>query len=509
MKKFRILFSVFILATGLLVVLGGCKRFLDRKPLGATLDDLSAGGVEQQVFGLYSAIGDYDIGQAFGGIIWLGMNEFRADDSEKGSDLVDGADWVASFENFNYDKDHWCTNQYWDMHYRLIHLANNVLQTVDSLQLNDAATQIFIAEARFFRAYAYFDLVRTYGRVPKIDFKIYNPEDANIPKVDNENEIYAFINEDLQFAGANLPLEWEAKYKGRATSGAAKTLQAKAFMQKGDFASAAPLLQQVIQSNEYSLYPVYWQIFKDAGENCSESIFEIQNTMGANGIDDHGSWYATSQGIRGKPDASEWNLGWGWNTPTTVFVNAFEPGDIRRASTILFGGQSDDPSTGGYGKTIPPAGQFGLVRDYWNKKVYADPQVQQFTGYLHGAYWINQRVMRFADVILMSAEARNELGGAMSADSVGIKDLVNSVRQRAGLGAINYVSQAAMRAAIKQERRVEFGLEGQRFFDLVRWGDATSVLAPLGYVPKNKYYPLPKSAIDKSNGVLIQNPDYP
>ena len=500
-KSKRISWSILLLAMPVMFMVSGCKQFLDRKPLTATLDDLNQGGIEGQVFGIYSAIKDYDIGQVFGGIPWQGVHNFRSDDSQKGSEPSDGAEWVAPFDNFNYVKDLWATNFYWDAHYSLIHLTNTALQTADSLHLVGVESEANLAEARFFRAFSYFDLVRTFGDVPKIDFRIYNAAQANIAK-SPAAAIYALIDSDLQFAIANLPLVWGNKYPGRLTSGAARALSAKTHLYRGNWSQALALCQQVINSNQYSLFSSYYGIFKDAGENCSESILEWQNYMGPNRTDDHGSWYATCQGVRAA-NSSGWNLGWGWNTPTDAFVNSFDAGDPRLASTVLFSGQSDDPSTGGYGGTLPPYPAVAWQK-YWNKKVYASPEMRQSTGWLDGAYWINQRVIRYADVLLMAAECLNETGSGTQAAT-----LVNQVRARVSLAGITYVDQAQMRTAIKKERRAELGLEGERFFDLVRWGDATGVLGPLGYQPRNKLYPIPQPAIDRSNNVLVQNPDYP
>ena len=503
MKNFRINFRwILLLLMPCFMMLSGCNKFLDRRPLTAIEDDLSAGNLEGQIFGLYAAVRGYGNGETFDGIPWLGIHDFRSDDSEKGSDLADGAEWVGVFDNFNYSKDFWATNFYWDGHYTLIFKANQALQTADSLGLNDAQSEIFKAEARFLRAHAYFDLVRTFGEVPKIDFRVYNNSDANKPKSPIA-DIYAFIDSDLQFAATTLPAEWDSKYRGRVTSGAAKTLLAKTQLTRGNWAAALGLCQEVISSGEYSLYPVYWKLFKDEGENSSESIFEYQNESGPNQTQDYGSWYGTSQGVRGT-SATDWNLGWGWNTPTQPLVDTYEPGDLRKAATILFTGESDDPSNGGYGRTLPGlAPASNLVRKYWNKKVYVDPAKRISTGWIDGAYWVNHRILRYADVLLMAAEARNELGQGATA-----VDWVNEVRNRAGLPDTSFISQSQFRSVIKHERRVEFALEGHRFFDLVRWGDAVSVLGPLGYQHKHRYYPLPQGVVDRSNGVLIQNPDY-
>jgi hypothetical protein len=228
---------------------------------------------------------------------------------------------------------------------------------------------------------------------------------------------------------------------------------------------------------------------------------EWQNYVGPNRTDDYGSWYATCQGVRAA-NATGWNLGWGWNTPTDAFVNSFEAGDPRKGSSVLFSGQSDDPSTGGYGAVVPDYPTV-VPRKYWNKKVYADPAMRKSTGYLDGAYWINQRVVRYADVLLLAAECMNETG----AGATGIAH-VNKVRSRVGLSAISFTNQAALRTAIKAERRAELGLEGERFFDLVRWGDAVAVLGPAGYTNRCRFYPIPQPAIDRSKGLLIQNPEW-
>jgi starch-binding outer membrane protein, SusD/RagB family len=506
-KKNFLTAGLMLLLLPCFIMLSGCKKFLDRKPLSAIENDLSAGNLEGQIFGIYAAMKSYDDGQTFGGIPWLGIHDFRSDDSEKGSDLADGAEWVGVFDNFNYSKDFWATNFYWDGHFNVIFKINQSLQVADSLGLNDPQSNIFKAEAKFMRAFCYFDLVRTFGEVPIINFRVYENSQANVAK-SSVAAVYAFIDQDLTEASAVLPAEWPSAYKGRATSGAARTLWAKTYLFRQNWSAALGLCQQVIASNKYSLYPTYWQQFKDIGENASESIYEFQNENGPNQTQDYGSWYGTCQGVRGT-SATDWDLGWGWNTPTQSLVDAYETGDLRKPATILFTGQSDDPTNGGYGRTLPAlAPASNLVRKFWNKKVYVDPAKRISTGWISGAYWVNQRIFRYADVLLMAAEASNELS-ASGADSVNIKSWVNAVRSRAGLSAKLWVSQSAMRAAIKHERRVEFGMEGQRFYDLVRWGDAVSVLGSLGYQHRNRYYPLPQGVIDRSGGVLVQNPDYP
>ncbi|MCU7693755.1 RagB/SusD family nutrient uptake outer membrane protein [Haoranjiania flava] len=496
-----------------------CKKLLDRQPLRATMEDLNQGGLEGQIYGLYGGIRNPDLGgAAWGHIPWLAIHSFRDDDAMKGSSDADGADWAVIYDQYQYSKDHWSTNIYYERKYQMIDVANVILQTADSLKLTDPASLINIGEARFFRALAYFDLVRTYGEVRKVDFPVRNAAQVNSLAKSTVPEIYALIDGDLQYSIQHLPLNWNnaagiSRFPGRLTSGAAKTLYAKALLYRQRWSEALSLCQQIIASGQYALESNYSRIFQDAGENGPESIFEIQAYKGPGGVPDQYSLFATAQGVRGS-DASGWNMGWGWNTPTQNLVDSYEQSDPRKRRTILFSGQSDDPQYGGYGRTLPPYPSV-LPRPYWNKKVYADPAVQAATNDLHGNGGYNQRILRYADVILMAAEAANETGnGAMA------EEYLEMVRARAResqpgvLPKITFQNQLQMRTAIKYERRIEFAMEGERFFDLVRWGDAVTVLGPLGYTHRNRYLPLPQPIIDQSdkvNGVhvLKQNPEYP
>src|SRR5688500_7076898 len=228
MNKSKHIIWGILLAIPILMTFSGCKKFLDRKPLTATLEDLNQGGLEGQIYGLYGAIRNGDIaGQGFGGIPWLAVHSFRSDDAIKGSSDADGADWAVIHDNFKYVKDHWSTNTYYDQHYVLINLANVAIHTADSLNLTDDASMINVAEAKFFRAFAYFDLVRTYGQVRKIDFPVANAAQVNNMEKSPEADIYALIDADLVFAETYLPLTWGAKFPGRLTVCAAKKLHEK------------------------------------------------------------------------------------------------------------------------------------------------------------------------------------------------------------------------------------------------------------------------------------------
>lgn len=515
-----------LLLIPMLVAGFGCKKFLDREPLQSSLQDLNQGALEGQVFGLYNYL---RTSAGFSTLPWLDFHSIRDDDAQKGSDASDGREVVAEFDTYQYSKDDWAPNEYWNNHFSMINLANNALQIADSTKVTDAASKRNIGEALFFRAYAYFELVKTYGEVPLINFKIYNPNDAIRPK-STVVRLYAFIDSNLTAAAQLLPLlaeEYGPGFKGRVTRGSANALWAQTYLYRQNWSRVVGLCNEIINSNVYSL-PPFVDIWKDgiegAGKNGPESIFEMNAWVGANGQSNekvrNGTDFGTSQNVRQNGATNEWNLGWGWNTPTDNLEAAWDNNDPRKRQTLLYSGQSDGgPAQGGYGATLPaytnPDGTGGLAQKYWNKKVYSDPAMRAYTGYIRAngaAPWINHRIIRYADVILMLAEAANEMNDGPTAEAN-----LEKIRNRASgfLGAgrtivpkITYANQAQMRTAIKNERRFEFAMEGLRFYDLVRWGDALSTLGPLGYTNRCRYYPIPQKAIDLSGGVLVQNPEW-
>jgi starch-binding outer membrane protein, SusD/RagB family len=520
MRNNKILKWIIIAALPVLITAAGCKKFLDRKPLTATLDDLNQGTLEAQSFGLYNTL----TFAGFSTLPWLDFHSIRDDDAQKGSSTTDGAEINTEFETFQYSKDDWAPNTYWNDHYFMINLANKALYFADSLKATDPASLRNVGEARFFRAYAFFELVKTYGEVPLINFYFTSASQGIKPK-SPVAAIYAQIDQDLALAAQYLPLNWSVAgtniYPGRLTSGTAKTMWAQTYLFRQNWAKVVQLTNEVIASNQYSLAQNFPDIWKDglagAGKNGPESIFEMQASVGQNGSNDYGSNFGTSQNVRQGGASNVWNLGWGWNVPTSKLESAWPNDDPRKRQTILYSGQFDGgASQGGYGATLPAyAPGPGLDQPFWNKKVYSDPTMRQFTGQVlgnGGAAWINHRIIRYADVILMLAEASNELGNGATA-AINLEKIRN--RASGNLGAsrtivpyIPFVNQAQMRKAIKDERRWEFAMEGYRFYDLVRWGDAVTELSGLGYANRARYYPIPQKAIDISGGVLVQNPEW-
>lgn len=494
----------------------GCKKFLDRKPLQGSLDDF---GLEQQIQGLYVKVRTY---AGFNTLPWIDFHSIRDDDAQKGSSISDGQEINAEFETFQYTKDDWATNTYWNDHLNMVLTCNSILDLAATFTNFDELTLRNIGEAKFFRAYAYFDFTRAYGDIPLFEHYPATGKDA-IKAKSPSTEILALVEKDLQEAAAALPLSWAAGSKndfpGRITSGAAHTLLAQVYMWEKKWGQALAECNIVMGSNQYQLLDKYTDIWKDGvggiGKNSKESIFEIQAWVGANGSPDFGTNWGTSQNVRQGGASNDWNLGWGWNTPTDKLEADWDKTDPRKTYTILYSGRSDGGvDSGGYGATLPAFGT--LDQKYWNKKVYSDPAMRAYTGQIAssgGASWMNHRILRFADVILMKAEALNESG-----DGAGAAAELEKIRKRARgnvnwstglpLPPVAFTNQAQMRQAIKDERRWEFAMEGYRFYDLVRWGDAEAQLGSLGYTGRAKYYPIPQKAIDLSGGVLEQNPEW-
>ncbi|MDO5607868.1 MAG: RagB/SusD family nutrient uptake outer membrane protein [Capnocytophaga sp.] len=510
MKK-QFIYSIAAVAFGL--SLYGCADLLDQEPQGQWVDgdqgDVS-GSYEADIFTMYGNLRGFNL---TAGTPALAIHGFRSEDAEKGSTASDGAQHALMFDNFEYITTNGLIQSYYTANYNLVHLANTVISKMDAAdpsELTDA-DKVNYSEAHFFRAFAYFNLVRAFGEVPLIDFAIVNAEDANVPKA-TVTDIYALIDADLAVAEQHLPQTWSPVYVGRLTWGAARSLHAKTYMMRNDWQNLYTAATDVINSGLYNLSTPYSQIFRETGENNPGSIFEVQCTANETypGSNTVGSQFAQVQGVRG---AGEWNLGWGWHTPTQLLADAFEPGDPRKDETLLY-----FIRTGGDPNSIPantpynekPIANATVVNAYYNKKAYTNPALR--AQYTRGGFWYNIRLIRYSDVLLMAAEAANEIGNTGTA-----LNYLEQVRARARGGnnailpEVTTTNQADLRDAIRHERRVELGMEYDRFYDLVRWGIAQEVLHAAGktnYQPRHQYLPLPQNEVDRSNGVLIQNPNY-
>jgi hypothetical protein len=494
MKKYFNRLAIVVLSiTGL----AACEDFLEREPLGRyTTETYPTGGLTQFIFGMYSEL------RAGGvhGFAFVGITSITSEDADKGSTPADAPAQIE-LDNFTVLPTNGLLQGFYTGHYSAINKANVVLNEADSAFSAGGITEdefnVSTAEARFVRAYLYFNLVRTFGGVPLVDALVTDQGDFNIPRA-SASEIYSLIVSDLQFAEMHLPVEWDPGFIGRVQQTAAQGLLAKVYAYQENWTLALQSAQKVINSGQHDLSTPYNVIFTEAGENSSESLFEVQNLR--NESYNFESQYARVQGVRG---AGQWDFGWGFNSPSLELVNAYEPGDPREDATILYAGETTP-----YGETLPTA----LPNDRYNQKVYTNPSFRIAANNRQGD-WVNVRILRYADVVLLAAEAANELNQTDLA-----LEYLEMVRARARGGnaailpEITERDQAALRDLIRHERRIELAMEHDRFFDLVRWGIAAEVLHAAGKTNfvegKHEVMPIPQAEIDKSNGVLTQNPGY-
>lgn len=406
------------------------------------------------------------------------------DDVEKGSNPGD-ASFINAYDNFTFTISDEGVRGYWIGQWQAVNRANQVITNVPNINMDATLRTRLVAEARMLRAYFYFNLVRIYGGVPIFDGL---PADGNYRKARNtKEEVYNFIVADLLAASAVLPQTYPTADLGRVTKGGALGLLSKVYLYMGDYQKAYDTSNTVIGMG-YALDPDFNHLFRPAGEFGTESVFEVNCGCDPSLGSTAGSQYAEVQGVRNQ-------FGWGFFTPTTELENAFEPGDIRKELTILREGETTIEGDLIH-KGDPQAG------DMWNQKVYVPSSLNNSAcGY--GSIQ-NLRILRFADILLINAEAANQLGNTAAAITS-----LNKVRTRAHLANTTATTQLDIKTAIWHERRVELAMENDRFPDLVRTGQAATVLGPKGFkAGKNELFPIPLDAMNESNGLFTQNPGY-
>ena len=393
------------------------------------------------------------------------------------------------------------------------------------LALNDAPLDSSTArrlrgEVRFIRGYYYFNLVRFFGGVPIITTLPDGPQAANsnpdfVTRASADEVYNNVIIPDLQYAIENCPVRGQTP-AGRITKGAAETLLAKVYMYLKNWQQTFDLTTSVMAEG-YQLVPDYRTIWREAGNNSIESIFEIETGSYAN-TDAGIPLYSECQGPRAL--GGGWNnpgfnyptgdLGWGFCTPSQTLLNAYEPKDtIRKNATIITVNPDPSASYGAIlwdGFVVPNKSKVQNL--FYNYKAYHSERNDNIEPYYgnRDRKEKNVHLLRYAEVLLMHAESANEL----NQQSVAIMDL-NLVRGRAGLDPTLASSQIDLRNAIWQERHVELALEHDRFFDIVRQGRAALVMNAAGknfVVNKNELLPVPGLQIALSGGKLTQNNGY-
>ncbi len=421
----------------------------------------------------------------------IAIESLGSDEAEKGSSVTD-ATFLNAFDDFTVTATDGQIYDFWKGQYLLINLANNVIERVPLITMDESLKARYVAEAKFIRAYGHFRLVRAFGDVPLRLSEADQPSEFNIPRTPKA-QVYAAIEQDLTDAAAVLPTSYSGNDVGRVTRGAALALHAKVAMYQEKWDVVKSKTDEVMTLG-YSLVDDYQALFREENENSSESIFEIQAEIIPGNAAASNSQYSQVQGVRGSTGG-----GWGFNVPTQELADAYETDDPRRDATIIFRGETTPQ-----GDAIPAVGDNPM----YNEKSYV-PFSDYVSGYTEGAQQ-NIRVIRYADVLLMNAEANNELGNTQAA-----LDALEMVRARARGGdagilpEVTTTDQAELRQAIWHERQVELAMEFDRYFDVIRQGRGKEVFESKGWKEgKNEVWPIPQTEIDLSAGTLTQNPGY-
>ena len=274
MKLDKYIFSTFIAAAAL--TLGSCSDFLDRSPQGQfTEDDNPNALVNGKIYNVYTMMRSYDI---TAGTTALAIHCLRSEDEEKGSIASDGSDVAEMYDDFKYTASNGLLGAYWGKNYAVIYQCNDILDAIaekETAGQTEAEDIINKGEASFFRAYCYFNLVRAFGEVPLVTYKINDASEANIPKT-TVDKIYEQIDADLKTAEESLPETWSTEYLGRLTWGAARSLHARTYMMRNDWNNMYTASTDVIKKGLYNLRTPYNEIFTDDGENSGGFLFVIE-----------------------------------------------------------------------------------------------------------------------------------------------------------------------------------------------------------------------------------------
>lgn len=432
------------------------------------------------------------------------LGEIASDNTLSGGESANDTPGIQQIDEMTHVAANANLKNIWDWMFAGVNRTNYILEFKDKTDF--VGKNQVIAETRFLRAYYNFELVKWFGPIPLSGDKRFQLNDEKTIPRSSVSDVYAVIESDLLYAIDNLSAV--PSQTGRATKGAAQALLGKAYLYQNKFVPASNILEQVITSGNYSLVSNYNSIFENAGENGSESVFEVQYTDAEGASFDclqcsQGNVAVGFSGVRSY-SGPLFDSGFSFNVPTQEAANAFEVGDLRKVVTILdivaFAAANSGYNSGAgvtYGTGYKNTGFFN--RKYLPRQGDANIGDQNLTNPN------NYRSIRYSDVLLMAAEAYNR-GGI---DDAKARTYLNLVRRRA-FGDLSHdisASGATLTDYIWAERRVELMGEGHRFFDLVRTGKAAQKIT--GFTAnKNELFPVPNEEIQFSNGNWQQNPGY-
>ncbi|AHJ98422.1 RagB/SusD family nutrient uptake outer membrane protein [Hymenobacter swuensis] len=408
---------------------------------------------------------------------------------------------LNEFNDFTLVSDNPRVQSQWLMTYRTIARCNIILGRAGAIKLTDATRNRYFAEVRFIRALAYFNAVRIWGDVPLVTREIASIAEAYEFGRTPAAQVYTQIEEDLAFAEANLPVAQTGVNLGRATKGAAQGLLGRVLLTQKKYADAATKLRQVIDANTYTLQAAYANIFATSNEMNSEILFAVRYTKGALGL---GSAFTT------------WFMPAYTTAQTTALIGAsftgqqFNTVDTDLVNTFVASGTTDVRAATSYTLPINPT----ATSTYYTKKYIDTPTTSTDAE----NDWI---VLRYADVLLMYAEAVNEATGPTAQALDAVNRVIRRSRNLPVATANSTVdlptstTRETLRTRLELERRLELSFEGHRWFDLVRTDRAIPVMnafftrtnSTTRIDQNDLLFPIPIQEI-QTNPILTQNPGY-
>jgi hypothetical protein len=488
MRKFKIKFLSLIFLS---VIMGGCsKDFIALNPISNANEENFYKTTDDYLNAIYGAYATLKSNGVYNDYMQL-VGDLRSDNTEMGTTASNRFSFY-DLTQFNVQPTSPIVESIWNDNYVGIRNVNAILDKIEAADIPaDIKTRI-TGEAQFLRGLFYFNLVRVFGKVPLITTSLKTIAEAYSYGRSETSLVYKQIVSDLTAAEAALPLLVPGE-AGRATKGAAGALLGKVYLTTHDYANAGNALNKVITSGKYDILGNYSDLWKATNKNSIESIYDVQFMSSITAAT--GSPFTERYFPYQYPLFSFSTSGGGYNIPTEDIIAAYESDDLRKAASIR------ESYVNTSGNTVS-----GL-QGRFNYKFHDTPVKS-------GGANDNWPVLRYADVLLMYAEALNEI--SFEADGMAFT-LLNKIRHRAGLqdktsnnadAALRISSQSEFRLAMEQERRVEFAFEGHRWYDLVRTGRAIAVLGPKvtgGIGEAQLVLPVPLSQIDVNPAKIDQN----
>ncbi len=489
------------------LVMGSCKKWVDYNPR----EDYKITDQEYlRSEADYKAMGV----ACYSPLTWLNqlvlIGDVITENSVTGGESASDQLALQQIDDFTFTSVNSSIADLWQSAYEGINRVNYLTQYKDlnlaGKNISFAGKDALYGETYFLRAFYYFTLVKMFGDVPLFVDRRLGVADTRTLVRSPKTEVYTQIEKDLTNAIAALPAVQTEK--GRATKYAAQALLGKVYLYQGKYTAAAAMLENVITANAFSLVTNFGSIFLQSGENGPESVFEIQYSNGQATFDwghptrNQGNLVVQQSGVRGFSgiNGMPYASGWSTNLPTSNLASAYNANDQRKNVTLF--------DVEAYKNANPNFNIVYLVAPYRNTGFYSgkfQPRVGESSGQIELNYANNFRTIRYADVLLMAAEANNK---ATAPNDLKALTYLNQVRRRAFGNTNNDITSTGITLgdAIFAERRRELAMEGEYFFDLVRTGKATAVLGTLGFISgKHELFPIPLGEV---NGGLTQNPGY-